>query len=233
VPFLTPASSLGLVDVQKNTLVGELDTAGCVMAIPAGANRVSSICENGTLQTLTLDSEGHEAGRGVSPVFFSVDKDPIFVQGIPVKNTVTFLSFDGLVYEADVSGAKASIKAPWSLVTPAEKGRWRPGGMQIAAISSTLRRLYVPMHVGGQEMHKEGGTQIWVYDLDTHQRLARWSLGSPNLKPVISVQITQDDKPLLFAITADSDVVIYDGLTGKLKHVEKQLGQTPWMMFNP
>ncbi len=233
VPFLTPASSIGLVDVQKNALIGELDTAGCVVAIPGGPNRVSSICENGTLQTLTLDADGHEISRSVSDAFFDVDKDPVFVQGVPGKGHVTFLSFDGLVYDADFTDSKASVKAPWSLVTPLEKGKWRPGGMQIAAINQTLRRLYVPMHIGGQEMHKEGGTQIWVFDMDTHQRLARWPLGSPKLKPVISVQVSQDDKPLLFAISGESDVVIYDGLTGKLKHIEHQLGQTPWMMFNP
>ena len=47
------------------------------------------------------------------------------------------------------------------------------------------------------------------------------------------MQVSQDDQPLLFGATDDGDFAIYDALTGKLRHIEKQLGQTPWMMFNP
>jgi len=28
-------------------------------------------------------------------------------------------------------------------------------------------------------------------------------------------------------------VAVFDALTGKLRHVENHLGQTPWMMLNP
>src|SRR5205823_11568193 len=30
-----------------------------------------------------------------------------------------------------------------------------------------------------------------------------------------------------------ADVAVFDALSGKLRHVEKHLGQTPWMMLNP
>ena len=234
IPYLTPTASLGVVNVARNALAGEIDTAGCVLAIPGGPNRVSALCESGRVLTITLDGAGQELSRATSEPFFSVDKDPVFVQGVPARGLVTFLSFDGVVYEGDVTGPQASFRAPWSLVAAAEKGVWRPGGMQVAAINAQLGRLYVPMHKGGgQEKHKDGGTEIWVYDLGSHQRIARWPLGSQKLQPVISVQVSQDDQPLLFAATYDGDFAIYDGLTGKLKHIEKQLGQTPWMMFNP
>ena len=29
------------------------------------------------------------------------------------------------------------------------------------------------------------------------------------------------------------DLGVFDALTGKLRHVEKQMGQTPWLMLNP
>jgi methylamine dehydrogenase heavy chain len=50
---------------------------------------------------------------------------------------------------------------------------------------------------------------------------------------VLAVQVSQDPAPILFAATANSDVVILDALSGRVKHVEKHLGQTPWMMLNP
>ena len=89
------------------------------------------------------------------------------------------------------------------------------------------------MHKAGQEAHKDGGTEIWAFDIKTHKRVGRWPLGSPKLTPVIAVQVSQDPQPILFAATFTGQVAIYDALTGKLKHIEKQIGQTPWLMFNP
>jgi len=89
------------------------------------------------------------------------------------------------------------------------------------------------MHRGGEGSHKEGGTEIWEFDLKTHQRLARWPLAPHKLDSVLAVQVTQDDAPLLFAATSTSDVAVFDALTGQLRHVEKKLGQTPWFMMNP
>jgi methylamine dehydrogenase heavy chain len=51
--------------------------------------------------------------------------------------------------------------------------------------------------------------------------------------PVLAVQVSQDAAPLLFAATDSSDVAVLDALTGHVKHIEKHLGQTPWLMLNP
>jgi methylamine dehydrogenase heavy chain len=53
------------------------------------------------------------------------------------------------------------------------------------------------------------------------------------LANVLAIQVSQDAAPLLFAATANADVAILDALSGHLKHVEKHLGQTPWMLLNP
>ena len=52
------------------------------------------------------------------------------------------------------------------------------------------------------------------------------------LGAVTAVQVSQDDAPLLFA-AADGSVEVFDALTGRLRHVDKNLGQTPWMFLNP
>lgn len=231
--YVTPATSFGVLDPVHGTVLGEIDTAGCALVIPSGPNRVSSFCESGRLLTVTLDAQGHEASRAMSEPFFDADSDPVFVQGIPTTGGYAFLSFLGEVHEVDFTGAQPEFAPPWSLVTPTEKGTWRPGGEQVGAIHRGLRRLYVPMHQGGEGTHKEGGTEIWVFDLASHRRLARWPVAPKGLSHVIAVQVSQDGAPILFAATDRADVAVLDALSGHLRHVEKNLGQTPWMMLNP
>jgi methylamine dehydrogenase heavy chain len=233
VAYITPADSFGVLDPVNKSVLGEIDTAGCVMVIPSGPNRVSSLCDSGRLLTVTLDSQGQEASRAMSEAMFDPDADPVFVQGVPMANGYAFVSFLGQVHEVDFSGALPSIKPPWSLVGPVELGHWRPGGSQVAAIHSQLGRLYVPMHRGGEGSHKQGGTEIWVFDLKTHRRLARWPVASSQLGPVIAVQVSQDEAPVLFAAGERGAVGVFDALTGQLRHIDKNLGQSPWQFLNP
>jgi methylamine dehydrogenase heavy chain len=231
--YITPAASFGVLDPAHKTVLGEIDTAGCVLVIPSGQYRVSSMCESGRLLTVTLDTQGHETSRAMSEAFFDADKDPVFVQGIPTSQGYAFLSFLGEVHEVDFRDAQPKFAPPWSLVSAGEKGRWRPGADQMGAIHRSLGRLYVPMHEGGEGTHKDGGTEIWVFDLASHRRLARWPMPPHGLSRVLAVQVSQDAAPILFASTDHADVAVFDALTGRLRHIEKHLGQTPWMFFNP
>jgi methylamine dehydrogenase heavy chain len=233
VAYITPAASFGVLDPADKTVLGEIDTAGCLLVIPSGPNRVSSLCDSGRLLTVTLDPQGHEAARALSEALFDPDADPIFVQGVPSSNGYAFVSFLGQVHEVDFSGPQPSIQPPWSLVSAAERGHWRPGGTQVAAIHRQLGRLYVQMHRGGEGSHKEGGTEIWVFDLKTHKRLARWPMAPLRLGAVTAVQVSQDEAPVLFAASGYHAVVVFDALTGQLRHVDKNLGQTPWFFLNP
>jgi methylamine dehydrogenase heavy chain len=234
VSYVTPAASFGVLDPAKGTVLEEIDTAGCVLVIPSGPNRVSTICESGRLLTVTLDAQGHEASRAMSDKFFDPDTDPIFVQGVPITDGYAFLSFLGEVHEVNFSGAQPVFQKPWSLLDSADKAQnWRPGGMQVGAVHRKLGKLFVPMHRGGEGTHKDGGTEIWVFDMSTHRRMARWPMASQKLAPVVAIQVSQDDAPIVFAATNKADVAVFDALTGQLRHVEKQLGQTPWLMLNP
>jgi hypothetical protein len=38
---------------------------------------------------------------------------------------------------------------------------------------------------------------------------------------------------LLFAAGDHGAVGVFDALTGRLRHVDKDLGQTPWLFLNP
>jgi len=233
VSYVTPAASFGVLDPARKTVLGEIDTAGCVLVIPSGPNRVSSICESGRLLTVTLDAAGKETARAMSEPFFDADRDPVFVQGITTVKGYAFLSFLGQVHEIDFSGEQPRIAPPWSLLAPAEEGVWRPGAQQVGAIHRGLGRLYVPMHKGGEGTHKDGGTEIWVYDLASHRRLARWPMKTHGLTRVIALQVSQDEAPLLFAATETAQLAVFDARSGELRHVEKSFGQTPWQIMTP
>jgi methylamine dehydrogenase heavy chain len=232
-PYLTPAASFGVLDPARKTVLSEIDTAGCTLVIPWGPNRVSSICESGRLLTVTLDAKGHEAGRTTSDPFFDPDQDPVFAQGVPLADGYAYISFLGQVHEIDFTHPKPVMRAPWSLVSAAEKGTWRPGGVQIGAVHRSLGKLFVPMHRGGDGSHKVGGSEIWVFDLKSHQRTARWPVATQEPGEVIAVQVSQDAAPLLFAATEKADLLIFDAQTGRLRHDEKKLGQTPQLLLNP
>jgi methylamine dehydrogenase heavy chain len=233
VTYLTPAASFGVLDPAAGKVLSEIDTAGCVLSIPVGPNRVSSLCENGRLLTVSLDASGHESGRAMTDPFFDADKDPVFAQGIPADKGVTFLSFLGEVHDVDLSGDKPVFAPPWSLLSGAEKGQWRPGADQVGAIHKDTGRLYVPMHKGGEGTHKDGGTEIWVFDMGTHRRLARWPLQAAGLAPALALQVSQDRAPLLYVANAAGDLGVFDALDGKLRQVEHHIGSTLWMLLTP
>jgi methylamine dehydrogenase heavy chain len=232
VSYVTPAASFGVLDPARGTVLAEIDTAGCMLVIPSGANRVSSLCESGRLLTVTLDAQGHEAARSMSAPFFDADRDPVFVQGISTARGFAFLSFLGQVHEVDLTGAEPVFVPPWSLIGSGEQG-WRPGGEQVGAIHRALGKLFVQMHRGGEGTHKDGGSELWVFDLASHARLARWPLKAAGLKPVVALEVSQDATPVLFAATEAADLAIIDAGSGHIRHVERRLGQTPWQLLTP
>lgn len=233
VPFLTPAASLGVVDPRGHRFIGEIDTAGCALVVPHGPNFVSSLCDSGRMLTITLDEQGHESARALSEPFFDPEADPVFVQGVPTPGGMLFLSFLGEVHELDLPAGQPVLHAPWSLVTPAERGQWRPGGTQVAAFHAGRQRLYVPMHRGGEGTHKDGGTEIWVFDAASHKRVARWPLAPLKLAPVTAIQVSQDAQPLLYGAMSDGGVAVLDARSGKVLRVVHNMGQTPWQLIAP
>jgi methylamine dehydrogenase heavy chain len=100
-------------------------------------------------------------------------------------------------------------------------------------VHAKLHRYYVAMHKGEEGSHKDPGTEIWVYDLQTKKRIARWDLSQQKIDPVASIQVSDDDKPLFYGITGTSDLVVMDARTGKLQNVEKQVGNTSSLLVNP
>ncbi|QQJ99809.1 amine dehydrogenase [Burkholderia ambifaria] len=234
VANITPAASVTVIDAVSKKVLSEIDTAACVLAYPSGNDRFTALCESGKALTVTLDTNGKEVKRTMSDAFIDVENDPAFINASRYNGGYLFTTYHGNVRSADFSGDKPAFGKPWSLLTDAERVEgWRPGGMQQTAVQVKQHRYYVLMHKGGDGTHKDPGTQVWVYDLKTKQRVARWDLAQQKVDPLVSIQVSEDGKPLFYGLTGTSDLVVMDARTGKRQHVEKQIGSTSTLLVNP
>ena len=241
----TPATSLSIVDVERRVFVGEIATPGCSLAYAAGPRRFAMLCSDGALLTITLDGSGREAGRQRSKPFFDPVRDPVTEKAVRNGSRWLFVSFEGLVHPVDVSGETPSFGERWSLFDTADRAEgWRIGGQQHLALHRPTGRLYSLVHQGGPDTHKDPGTELWVYDVESRRRLQRFPLRNPGFTylgvPIAhdvpwplswihdwlhlylpefgigSVAITQDDRPLLVTGSNFSgSLAIYDGLSGE------------------
>jgi methylamine dehydrogenase heavy chain len=81
----SPATSIGVVDRQLEKMVSEIQTPGCFGVYPAqGALRVSTLCGDGTMLTVSLSPEGMPTDKQKSPEFFDPTDNALFVA--PAQN---------------------------------------------------------------------------------------------------------------------------------------------------
>jgi methylamine dehydrogenase heavy chain len=77
------------------------------------------------------------------------------------------------------------------------------------------------MHEGGAYTHKDPGTEIWVFDVHRHKRLARFPLD----KPALSIAVSGDDTPLLYQMMFGvNELIVSDPATGKVLRTIGDLG---------
>jgi methylamine dehydrogenase heavy chain len=160
---MTPATSLSIVDVAERAFVGEVATPGCGLVYSAGPRSFLMLCADGALLRVALDERGK----------------PLRLE----RSAPFFVSFEGQIYEVDLTGAAPRFETPWSLLDEADRrARWRVGGSQILALHAQTSRLFALMHQGGPESHKHAGTEIWVYDLASRRRVQRIPARHPGLE---------------------------------------------------
>lgn len=225
----TTGTSLSIVDVERRVFVGEITMPGCSLVYAAGSRRFFSLCGDGSAFLVTLDDEGREASRVRTKPFFDPRTDPVTEKAVRAGDTWYFVSFEGNVHPVDVSGSELRFGETWPLFTDADReASWRIGGMQHLAVHAPSGRLYVLVHRGGPDTHKEPGEEVWVYDIATRSRIQRIEMLNPGLTiygfpiefghswvppfnniygwlldtfapPAIShIQVTRDEAPLLF-----------------------------------
>jgi len=260
---LTPATSLTIVDVKERRFVAEVPSPACSLAYAAGPRRFFMLCANGALLAVALD----EAGRPLPPTrgepFFDPQKDPLTEKGVRRGHEWLFVSFAGMIHPIDVAGATITPGAPWSLFDDADRrDGWRVGGPQHLAVHGPTGRLYVLVHQGAPDTHKDPGTEVWVWDLATRKRVQR----IPMLNPVASfagqqmgltengrtsgltawllkralphtgverILVTQDAKPVLIASASmPPTLTVHDAITGEVVREIGEPGIAATLLFH-
>jgi len=224
-----PAQSITVVDMKSQAFVREVETPGCALIYPTGPRSFFSVCGDGALSLGQMDDSGNVTLTRSAPILPAA-KDPVTEKAVRIGNSWYFVSFDGQIYGVNATATHAAIGTTWWLTSEAERKQgWRPGGLQQMAVDSHSH-LYAIMHQGGLETHKDPGKDVWVFDVATHARVKQIALA--NLAS--SIQVTTDDKPLLFSIFVDKPVLdIYDATDGHLLRSVGEMGTTPTLMVTP
>jgi methylamine dehydrogenase heavy chain len=203
---MTPATSVTVIDMDKRKVVSEVNTPGCILSYPTGKMSFSSICGDGALLTSLLDGNGKLVKSTRSKPFFDPDKDPIFEKPVIINGMAYFPTFAGEIINVDLSTEFPVAGDTWSMLSEQEKSEnWRPGGWQLNA-ADAQGRFYILMHAQGKEgSHKDGGSEVWVFDADRRQRVARITLANHG----VSLAATQGESPLLLVTNATMQVDVY------------------------
>ena len=226
VANFTPAQSVSVVDLDAKKVLGEIDLPGCSQIYPTGARGFSSFCADGSLFSVALDANGKVAQSATIAHVQEIDHQALFSTPAWVGQTAWFVSLGGMIQGFDFSGPLAKV-IPGAFpvgTAPGAAPEWRPGGWQVIN-ADAAGHLYVLMSPTGREgSHKDGGSEVWVFDTARHARSQRIALSAPS----IAIAVTHEDHPHLVASRADGVVDVYDAATGALV---RSLGAT--LAFNP
>jgi methylamine dehydrogenase heavy chain len=225
---MDPSFGLSLVDLQERKYLGEIETGGCSLAYPTGPNSVASLCPDGSFANVTFDASGDAEVENGAP-FFDSETDPVFEHPALHRPSgkAFFISYEGFVYPVTLDGMP-QVGERWKLQgDDPEAAAWRPGGWQLAAYHAPTDRLFVLMHEGGIWTHKRAGEEVWVFDATSHERLARVPLEHHSH----SLTVSQDDQPLLFALTETASVQVYDATSFEHKGTKEGIGISPYLLY--
>jgi methylamine dehydrogenase heavy chain len=228
---LAPRTAVSVVDLKLREYVGDIDIPGCGLIFPQSGNQFTTLCADGSVATVTFDEKLKAATERVKKVF-DAEKDPVFEHsGWDKHGRMLYLvSYSGIVIPLDLSGGSAQKRESWSLTSPAERtAGWLPGGWQVTHFHVPSKRLYVLMHRGHEWTHKDSGTEVWVFDVQSQKRLQKLKLS----KPAQAIAVSQDDSPLLYTIVDGAEIITYDSSTGKVRSESQNVGFTPQILTVP
>ncbi len=176
----TPAQSVSIVDLEARTFVDEVPTPGCGFVVPIGERSFFSLCSNGSLRTTHLDHTGKPVSSEQTDKLFDADVDPVFEAYGASRGVAYFPTFQGRVLPVDIAGESPVQGEPWWLTEASERS-WRPAGIRPVITDADGVGYFLMQPDGAEGTHKDGGPEVWVFDLKKHQRMARLVLKNRGL----------------------------------------------------
>lgn len=167
--------------------------------------------------------------------FFDPDRDPLFDEWALSRSDrrALFISYHGWLYPISLTDALPHLEAdPWPLASEPERAQgWRPGGSQPVAYHAPSHRAFVLMHCGAEWTQFEAGTEVWVFDTQSHRRIERVHLSTP----AEGLAVTADDSPLLFTVNGTSRLTTYRERQGHWQHEGdlNEIGTGSSLLFVP
>ena len=225
----TPATSVTVIDIATRKVVEEASIGGCSMIYPSQQRSFGSLCGDNSMLVTHLDEAGQVAQQARTAAFFDASSDPIFAKPARIDGVYYFPSFRGKVHPVDMNTSDPQMQEVWSLLQEQDRqANWRPGGWQIASAHEASKRLFVLMHPEGADgSHKGGGSEVWVYDVDTKQRVARVTLKEWG----VSIEVTQGEQPYLVVTNANMELDVYSATSGEwLRFIGGRAFETPFVL---
>lgn len=228
---MEPAPSVIVVDTVAQKVLGSVETPGCGLVYPFKDDGFASLCADGSLASVKLDTRG-KAAITHSPVFFDAEKDPVFEESLVDRSTgkALFITYTGMVHPAQL-GPTTSFGEAWSLqravgqgaaTTQPQHKAWRPGGRRPFAIHTASGKLFALMHDGKHWTQKASGSEVWAFDANEKTLLRRFELPTSGY----AIAVTQDANPQLYVISEEGWMWVLDPDTGKIVRHMEELGRS-------
>jgi methylamine dehydrogenase heavy chain len=207
VDFFTPGSSVGVVELATKKYVGEIETAGCAYVYAAGPRQFFTLCGDGSVLLVVIDDNGAELSRQRYPGIFDAQGDPMHGTGVRAGDQWIFVTLLGQVHSIVIGDAELSHEVLFDAGQKSSGNRaWVPAEMyQNLAVHTDLNLLYLLVGEqslepkgGGTDFHRHPGTEIWVFELNSGNRVRKIELPDA----MLAIAVSQDEAPLLYASTA-------------------------------
>lgn len=171
----TPATSVSVVDMVGKKFASEIPIPGCfgIYPVMGSGNRFATLCGDGQVATVTVDARGKSTGIERSGPIFDSDKDPLIPAYVRDGDQIFFASYNGSIYQIDVSGPAAKLTTSYSIVEGVEGG-WKPSGEQMLAWVPEAKVMYVLMFPNSKDGdHRSPAKEVWAVDVTTKKVLSR------------------------------------------------------------
>ena len=176
VQNFTPNQSVTVIDLASRAVVAETATPGCHGLYPSGVRQLNVICGDGAFLQIVLDETGAVASMARSAEWFDAEEDAVEMRAARIGETWYFGTLNGEI--VPVSFAADGSLAPgerFRYATEAEalEGWTMAGGVPMDAAGG---RLYVLTQSAGYDEHEGTGSEVWVFDPTSGERVSRIEL---------------------------------------------------------